>query len=51
MIKTIILLLFISILSNCSFEKRVDHHGVHQLKKKVKRLLLRKQIKMILLIF
>ena len=41
MIKTIILLLFLSIFSNCSFEKRVDHHGVHQLKKKSEKIIIK----------
>ncbi len=40
MIKTIILLFFLSIFSNCSFEKRIDHHGVHQLKKKSEKIVI-----------
>tara|TARA_B100001057_G_scaffold499145_1_gene608722 strand:- start:1112 stop:1576 length:465 start_codon:yes stop_codon:yes gene_type:complete len=33
--KKILLLLFLfTILNNCGFKKRVDHHGVHMLKKK-----------------
>ena len=40
MIKTIILLFFLSIFSNCSFEKRVDHHGVNQLKKKSEKIII-----------
>ena len=33
--KKILILLILTILSsNCSFEKRIDHHGVHKLKKK-----------------
>ena len=45
MFRIILFIIFLSILSSCSFEKRVDHHGINQLKKKSENIIISKSNK------